>query len=141
MTTAAFPYTAPAQDVRDGHGAALAALRAAAARSADLWRRTPDGQAPVPGLSWTAAETAAHVVGDLRDETNGLTGAPRADVDLGSGPASKRSAAVNAQHLATVRERDMRRLAQLLDEEVARYLRVASDADDTADVNMANGLV
>ena len=37
------------------------------------WRRVSDYDVPVPGLDWTAAETAAHMIGDLRDYTEVLT--------------------------------------------------------------------
>lgn len=138
MTTTEFRST-PADEARRGHDAALSALRAAVLRSAELWRRT-DAHAPVPGLTWTAAETAAHVVGDLRDETDVHAGGARTHVVAGTGSPSKRSAAVNAQHLVMVRERDMRRLADMLEEQAARYLDVARAADDTSEITIANGL-
>src|SRR5438270_13561590 len=123
MTTASTRYAHPVEEARRGHDAALAALSGAVARSAELWRRAPDPQAPVPGLTWTAAETAAHIIGDLRESTDLARerGTPVGDVGLGAGSPSKRSALVNAGHLTTVRERDMHRLADMLEEQAERY--------------------
>jgi hypothetical protein len=45
--------------------ASQAALRSAAARTADLLRKAPDPNVRVPGFDWNVAETAAHLVGDL----------------------------------------------------------------------------
>jgi hypothetical protein len=56
----------PAEDTRRAHRAALDALRGAVARNSRLWHGIDAPDAPVPGLEWTAAETAAHVVGDMR---------------------------------------------------------------------------
>src|SRR4051794_35300168 len=112
MTTATTRDTGPADDARLAHGAARVALRAAVARSAHLWRACPDPQAPVPRLTWSAAETAAHVVGDLREYSHALAGDGRPV--LGTGSPSKRSALVNARHLKEVPERDMTVLAEML---------------------------
>ena len=73
MTFAPVHIDGPAEDTRRAYGATLNALRGAVARSADLLRRIDNPDAPAPGLTWTAAETAAHVVGDLRDYTEALT--------------------------------------------------------------------
>lgn len=139
MTTAPTRHADPIADARRGHPAARAALVAAVARSAGLWRRTPDPRAPVPGLTWTAAETAAHVLGDLRDYTEALAGNTSDDVAQGGSP-SRRSAVVNAQHLAAIRERDMRRLADMLERQAEQYIAVAADADENAAVVTSNGL-
>ena len=141
MTSAPTRHAGPAEHTRDAHPAALAALRAAVTRSAELWRRTPDGHARVPGLTWTAAETAAHVVGDLREHTAALTGdAPAAELGTRDGSPSRRSAVVNAQHLAAVTERVMGRLADTLEEHAQHYLTAAAGAEDTADAVTPNGL-
>ena len=73
MTSAPVHLTGPAEDTRQAYGPTLNALRDAVARSADLWRSIDKPDALAPGLIWTAAETAAHVVGDLRDYTQALT--------------------------------------------------------------------
>jgi Mycothiol maleylpyruvate isomerase N-terminal domain len=144
MTTASTRYAHPVEEARRGHDAALAALSGAVARSAELWRRAPDPQAPVPGLTWTAAETAAHIIGDLREYTDDLSHdhrTPVGDLGLGAGSPSKRSALVNAAHLTAVRERDMQRLADMLEEQAERYLAAAASADDSEAIVTANGLV
>jgi hypothetical protein len=53
---------------------AAAALPAAAERMAQLMREVTNPDAPVPGLRWTAAELAAHVVADLRTYTGVVAG-------------------------------------------------------------------
>ncbi len=142
MTAAPTRPADPVDDARRAHAAALAALRAAVSRSADLWRRTPDPRARVPGLTWTAAETAAHVVGDLRDNTEALAGNTGTDdVATQGGSPSRRSAVVNAQHLAAVQERDMRRLADMLEGQAEKYIAAAAGSDENADILTANGLV
>ncbi len=131
----------PAEDARRAHQAALIALRDAAARSSRLWRSIDDPDARVPGLAWTAGETAAHVVGDLRESIDGLSGqASHAVMNVSSASPSRIGAAVNAQQLTTIRERNMRRLADLLDEEAARYLAVAADIAEDSAVTTPNGL-
>jgi hypothetical protein len=139
MTTATTRYTGPADDARLAHGSARVALRAAVARSAELWRSCPDPQAPVPGLTWTAAETAAQVVGDIREYVEALAG--RGGPALGTGSPSKRSALANAQHLKEVPERDMTLLAEMLEEHAEEYLIAAARGDEAARIPTANGLV
>src|SRR5262245_16956855 len=73
MTSASVHLTGPAEDTQDAHDETRDALREAAARSAELLRGIDDGSAPVPRLSWTAAETAAHMIGELRDYAQALT--------------------------------------------------------------------
>jgi hypothetical protein len=94
----------------------MTALRDAAGRSAELLRRVDDGSVPVPGLTWTAAETAAHMIGELRDYTQALT-----------------------RH--EVAERDMGLLAGLLENAAETYLAAASVANEDAAIPAANGLV
>ena len=142
MTTSPTRYADPVDDTRRAHSAALAALGGAVTRSADLWRRVPDPRAPVPGLTWTAAETAAHVVGDLRDYTEAMAGqGDTQSFAAGAGSPSRRGAVVNAQHLAAVPERDLGRLADMLEAQAEQYLEVGASADETADIVTANGLV
>jgi hypothetical protein len=141
-TTALAAY--PAEDARHGHRAALAALRDAVARNAYLWRHTGDPGAPVPGLTWTAAETAAHVVGDLRDHTEALIRAAngyRDGTETGEGSPAQRSALANAAHLTTVRHRDLRKLASMLEEQSGRYLAAVAGIDESAAGPTPNGLV
>jgi|SRR5215207_6420218 len=137
-------HPAPVDDASRARRAALAALRDAVDRSTLLWRHVGDPGGRVPGLMWTSAETAAHVVGDLRDYTDALirrTNGDSGDVEAPSGSPSRLSAVRNGQHLAMVQERDLRRLADMLEVQAAHYLAVARDAIDTWAVATPNGLV
>ncbi|MBV8348108.1 MAG: hypothetical protein JOZ49_11410, partial [Mycolicibacterium sp.] len=134
----------PAEETRRAHRAALTAVQRAVTRNCALWRSIGDPDARVPGLAWTAGETAAHVVGDLREHTEALSGRPP-HVNIASASdepqPSRISAAVNAQQLTEVRERDMGRLADLLDEAATRYLSVATAIAEDSVVTIPNGLV
>jgi hypothetical protein len=143
MTSAPAYVAGPADDTRRAHNTTLDALRDAVGHSAQLWRRVADPNAPVPGLTWTAAETAAHVVGDLRDYAHALTRhangwLTRADRRFES--PSRLSAIVNARHLTVVPERNMHRLADLLEETAATYLAAAGSADTNSVIPTPNGL-
>lgn len=146
MKTVPAPPAGPVDDVRRADAQARSALADAVARSAQLWRSITDSSAPVPGLSWTAGQTAAHVVGDMREYTdvlirhvNGETAA--IDIPAGS-PAQARNSA-NDRHLVDVPERDLRRLADLLEETAAKYLAAAAaiDPSERAELPTADGLV
>ncbi len=118
MTSAPVHLTGPAEDTRHAYGPTLNALRDAVARSADLWRHIDKPDAPAPGLIWTAAETAAHVVGDLRDYTQALTRHANGYMTHANRPTespSRLSAKVNARHLEEVPERNLHRLADMLE--------------------------
>jgi uncharacterized protein (TIGR03083 family) len=147
MTMTSAPQTGtegPLAETRRTHLATLQALRSAATHSAQLWRRVSDSDVPVPGLDWTAGETAAHVIGDLRDYTQALTRYANGyltHADREPESPSKLSAAVNARHLADIPDRNLHRLATLLEESAARYLAVASAVDDNNSILTPNGLV
>jgi uncharacterized protein (TIGR03083 family) len=133
-------------EVRRADADTRAALARAVDRSAALWRGIDDPGAPVPGLSWSAAETAAHVVGDMREYTEALIRHVRGDSDgedvpAGS-PATLRTAA-NDRHLSYVSVRDPRRLADLLEETAADYLAAAAavDPSDHTGIVTADSLV
>jgi uncharacterized protein (TIGR03083 family) len=143
MTMTSARMAGPAGETRRTHLAMLQALRSAVAHSAQLWRRVSDSDAPVPGLDWTAGETAAHVIGDLRDYTESLTRFVKGYVthpDREQESPSELSAAVNARHLSSVPERNLHRLAGLLEESAQRYLAVASAVDTDAAILTPNGL-
>jgi len=144
MTSAPVHLTGPAEDTRRAYGATLNALRDAAARSADLWRHIDKPDAPAPGLLWTAAETAAHVVGDLHDYTQALTrhaNGYMTHANRRTESPSALSAKVNARHLEEVPERNLHRLADMLEVSADAYLSVAANADPSVDIATPNGLV
>jgi hypothetical protein len=144
MTLAPVQPPGPAEDTRRAHGATREALREAVTGTAELLRSVDDAHATVPGLAWTAAETAAHMVGELRDygqaltrHTNGyMTHANRAQES-----PSRMSAVVNARQLSEIPNRDMTRLAWLLEDAATAYLAATDTADETAEIPAANGLV
>jgi Mycothiol maleylpyruvate isomerase N-terminal domain len=144
MTSAPVHLTGPADDTRRAYGPTLNALRDAVARSAELWRNIDKPDAPAPGLIWTAAETAAHVVGDLRDYTQALTRHANGYMTHANRPTespSRLSAKVNARHLEEVPERNLHRLADLLEAAADSYLNAAVDADPNVEIATPNGLV
>lgn len=144
MTSAPVHLSGPAEDTRRAYGPTLNALRNAVARSADLWRQIAKPDVPAPGLAWTAAETAAHVVGDLRDYTQALTRHANGYMTHANPPSespSALSAKVNARHLEAVPERNLHRLADMLEVCGDAYLNAAVNADPGVDIATPNGLV
>ena len=147
MTTSIPARTAgegPLAEARQKHPETLEALRAAATRSARMWRRVSDSGARVPGLDWTAGETAAHMIGDIRDYTEALTRYARGYVTYANRPPespSKLSAQINARHLAAVPERNLHWLAAQLEDAAADYLAVAGTVDTGTSILTPNGLV
>ena len=144
MTSARVHLTGPAEDTCRAYGPTLNALRDAVTRSADLWRAVARPDAPAPGLAWTAAETAAHVVGDLRDYTQALTRHAHGYMTHPNRPTespSRLSALVNARHLEEVPERSLDRLADMLQASADAYLNAAVNVDPTARIATPNGLV
>ena len=133
----------PIVETRRRHLQTLDALQAAAIRSARMWRRVSDSDAPVSGLAWTAAETAAHVIGDVRDYTEVLTRYARGYLTHADRPPespARVSAEVNARHLIDVPERNLHRLATQLEEAVAQYVAVARTVALGRAVLTPNGL-
>jgi hypothetical protein len=144
MTTAPTHPAAPIDDTRRAHSAALDALGEAVGRTARLWRNVRDPDAPVPGLTWTAGETAAHVIGDLRDHAETLTRYARGYIthaNRNDGSPSQLSAIANDRHLSVVPERNLNRLADMLERAAHTYLATAASADTTAAIPTPNGLV
>jgi uncharacterized protein (TIGR03083 family) len=144
MTSAPVHLAGPVEDTRQAYGPTLTALRDAVTRSADLWRSIDKPDAPAPGLIWTAAETAAHVVGDLRDYTQALTRHTNGYMTHANRPTespSRLSAKVNARHLEEVPERNLHRLADMLETSADAYLNAAAAADPGAEIATPNGLV
>jgi uncharacterized protein (TIGR03083 family) len=144
MTSATVDTAGPAEIARRAHDRSLDAFRDAIARTTRLWRSIDTPNAPTPRLDWTVAETAAHVVGDLRDYTQALTRHANGYMTHANPPTespSKLSAKVNARHLEEIRERDLHHLADLLEEAALAYLAVAASAELSADISTPNGLV
>jgi hypothetical protein len=144
MTSTPLRDTGPVADARNTYGPTLAALRDAVKRSADMWRVIDTPDAPVPGLSWTAAQTAAHIVGDLRDYAQALTrhaGGYMTHANRPTESPSRLSAMVNARHLEEVPERNLHHLADLLEDAAARYLDAAESADPAVVIQTPNALV
>jgi uncharacterized protein (TIGR03083 family) len=147
MKTVPAISTGPVDDVRRADPHTRAALAATVARSTRLWRSVADSAAPVPGLTWTVGQTAAHVIGDMRQYTEALTshlsGDRAALSNIPDGSPAKARAAVNDRHLIEVAERDPRRLADMLEETAAGYLAAASAVGTPEGVAIltADGLV
>lgn len=146
MKTVPAPPAGPVDDVRRADAHTRAALADAVARSAQLWRSIADPEAPVPGLAWTAGQTAAHVVGDLREYTDALNrhvNGDRAAVKIPDGSPARVRTAVNDRHLIDISERDPRGLADMLEETAARYLAAASaiGTSERIAILTADGLV
>jgi hypothetical protein len=146
MKTVPAVSAGPVDDVRRADAHARAALAGAVTRSAQLWRSVADSAAPVPGLTWTAGQTAAHVVADMREYTEALTRHVNGDdaaIKIPDGSPARARIAVNDRHLIDVPERDLRRLADVLEETAASYLAVASaiDTSEHVEVLTADGLV
>jgi hypothetical protein len=136
--------TGPIAETRHNHPETVAALRAAVTRSAQLWRRAADSGAAVPGLDWTAGETAAHMIGDLHDYTEVLTRYAKGYITHAHREPespSRLSAQVNARHLAEVPERNLHRLAGQLEDAAATYLALAETVDLGTPLLTPNGLV
>ncbi len=106
----------------------------------------PTRIAPVPGLAWTAGETAAHVVGDMRQYADALTrhaDGDRGELDIPDGSPARARNAVNDRHLVEISERDPHRLADMLEKTAASYLAAANRVDPTEHpaILTADGLV
>ena len=117
MTSAAIDTAGPVEDARRSHDRSLDALQGARAHLAVVARHRQSGR-PDTAARLTAAETAAHVVGDLRDYTTALTRHRNGYMTHANPPMespSKLSAKVNARHLEEVPERNPHRLADLLE--------------------------
>jgi len=135
MKTVPATPAGPVDDVRRADAHARAALAEAVARTAQLWRSIADSAVPVPGLTWTAGQTAAHMVADMREYTEALTRYVNGDdaaINIPDGSPARARTAVNDQHLINVSERDLHRLADMLEEAATRYLAVASAIDTAA---------
>jgi uncharacterized protein (TIGR03083 family) len=107
-------------------------LSGAAKRTAAVIRAAGEPGALVPGLEWTVAETAAHVVNEFGDYAAYAQGRKKADL-AGSSPA-RRNAAANAVQLREDPDRDLGSLADRLGVVVDEFLaaRDESARDESA---------
>jgi hypothetical protein len=102
----------------------LNALRRSAAATGELLGSISDSRADaaVPGLAWTVAETAAHLVALLRQSAAFASGARDGAAERAALPASggigERMALGNARELDRVGERRIPVLRQLLESAV-----------------------
>jgi hypothetical protein len=149
MKTVPATPAGPINDVRRADAQARSALAAAVARSGQLWRSIADSSAPVPGLAWSAGQTAAHVVADMGEYTEVVTkhvNGETAEFDVPDGSPARARNSANDRHLVDVPERDMRRLADLLEKTAANYLAAAAhisaiEASHRVELLTADGLV
>jgi hypothetical protein len=146
MKTVPAVSAGPIDDVRRADAQARAALAKAVSRSAQLWRGIDHPSAPVPGLAWSAAQTAAHVVSDMREYTEALIGhldGDRTVTEIPDGSPARARTVVNARHLIDVAERDPGRLADMLEKTAERYLAAAAaiSASEHVAIVTPDGLV
>ena len=87
-------------------------LLGAAHRLTGLLHQVPDGAAVAKPTSWTAAETAAHVLAELSDHADLADSGVQPD--LAEGPAWKRGREANAEQLERFPDRDVRAIAEQL---------------------------
>jgi uncharacterized protein (TIGR03083 family) len=97
-------------------------MRAAAGRAAAVIRAAREPGARVPGLDWTVAETAAHLVHEFDDYAAYAQGRKQvAEGDPRSSP-SRRNAVANAAQLRDDPDRDLSSLAERLGAAVEGFL-------------------
>jgi uncharacterized protein (TIGR03083 family) len=114
----------------------LDALRQAADKTSGLLGSISDsrGNAPAPGLAWTVAETAAHLVALLRQSAAFASGARDGAAERAALPSSggvgERLALGNARELDRLGERRIPVLRQLLESSVDEYATVIAGRRD-----------
>ncbi len=118
---------------------AAAALAAAAERTAQLMREVTNPAAPVPGLSWTAAELAAHMVADLRTYTGVVAGQGPVAAP-GTASAAELGTAENRRQLDEYPERNLDRLAAELTRAMPAFIAAAGTAPSGAQVGSPIGV-
>jgi uncharacterized protein (TIGR03083 family) len=103
-----------------------AMLHEQARRVADLLRQVPDPQAAVPGLQWTVADTAVHLVSELHDYAQVASGEMVLTTVDGGSTAARRGAENNARQLAAWQGRDLGEIADALAPAVDEFLTAAA---------------
>lgn len=129
----------------DTSGPLLAtALAEAATRNSQQLREITDPAAPVPGLDWTVAEVAAHLVADLREYTEVIAGhGPEPALPAAraaTATAAELTTADNRRQLAGHTERDPNRLAAELSEAVPAFIAAAAAAPAGTPVSTPFGM-
>jgi uncharacterized protein (TIGR03083 family) len=125
--------------------AGLDALRRTAAATGELLGSTSDSRAdvPVPGLAWTVAETAAHLVALLRQSAAFASGARDGAAERAAMPASggigERMALANARELDHLGERRISVLRQWLESSVDEYATLIAGRRDGGPVETLFG--
>jgi hypothetical protein len=123
----------------------LDALRRAAAATGELLGSISDSHAdvPVPGLAWSVAETAAHLVALLRQSAAFTSGARDGAAERAALPPSggigERMALGNARELDRLGERRIRVLRQLLESSVDEYATLIAGRGDGGPVETLFG--
>ena len=123
----------------------LDALRRAAAATGELLGSISDSRAdvPVPGLAWTVAETAAHLVALLRQSAAFTSGARDGAAERAALPPSggigERMALGNARELDRLGERRIPVLRQLLESSVDEYATLIAGRRDGGPVETLFG--
>jgi uncharacterized protein (TIGR03083 family) len=123
----------------------LDALRQAAAATGELLGSISDSRAdvPVPGLAWTVAETAAHLVALLRQSAAFASGTRDGAAERAALPSSggigERLALANARELDRLGERRIPVLRQLLESSVDEYATLIAGRRDGTPVETTFG--
>jgi Mycothiol maleylpyruvate isomerase N-terminal domain len=123
----------------------LDALRRAAAATGELLGSISDSDAnvPVPGLAWSVAETAAHLVALLRQSAAFTSGARDGAAERAALPPSggigERMALGNARELDRLGERRIPVLRQLLESSVDEYATLIAGRGDGGPVETLFG--
>lgn len=116
-------------------------LRQAAVRFAGLLRAVRQPAAAVPGLAWTASETAAHTVAEFRDYAAFASDERDPGPPLGPGEiAARRNASANAAQLARFTERELPRLADMIVPAAEEFLAAAARHSPSDRIPTSNGL-
>jgi uncharacterized protein (TIGR03083 family) len=121
------------------------ALRRSAAATDELLGSIGESRAdvPVPGLTWTVAETAAHLVALLRQSAAFASGARDGAAERAALPASggigERMALANARELDRLGERRIPVLRELLARSVDEYATLIAGPRDGGPVETLSG--
>lgn len=117
------------------------ALRHAAVRVAELLRAVPNPTAAVPGLAWNVSETAAHMLGELRDYRSCVLGQRHPEgLSADTETPTRRTALANTQQLVRFSERDLSQLAEMVPRAADDFLAASADLSPTARIPTPTGL-